>query len=195
MFGSTMEMTNICAMKTYNLEMDFMDTCMASVPLCLLVMILAEITNTIALLRDAFLGLRQRIDGHQAQPVPIQGNTPHDSTIPPSPPSGHTIRQDHMVPSSPPPPVTDDTQTRIDRIEQMMRLLHVSNGVMSWDGYDDFPVVALPVEFHMPDIEIHEDRVPLFGLLVQALYGIEDGIPRGLWAYSSPLDSKGKKLE
>ena len=36
--------------------------------------------------------------------------------------------------------VTDDTQARIDRNEQMMRLFHVSDGVMSWDGYDDFPV-------------------------------------------------------
>ena len=33
-----------------------------------------------------------------------------------------------------------------------------------------------------------------FGSLVQALYGIEEGIYRGLWADSSPLDSKGKKL-
>ena len=33
-----------------------------------------------------------------------------------------------------------------------------------------------------------------FGSLVQALYGIEKGIARGLWADSSPLDSKGKKL-
>ena len=32
-----------------------------------------------------------------------------------------------------------------------------------------------------------------FGSLVQALYGIEEGIARGLWADSSPLDSKGKK--
>ena len=32
-----------------------------------------------------------------------------------------------------------------------------------------------------------------FGSLVQALYGIEDGIARGLWADSSPSDSKGKK--
>ena len=32
-----------------------------------------------------------------------------------------------------------------------------------------------------------------FGSLVQALYGIEEGISRGLWADSSPLDSKGKK--
>ena len=32
-----------------------------------------------------------------------------------------------------------------------------------------------------------------FGSLVQALYSIEEGISRGLWANSSPLDSKGKK--
>ena len=31
-----------------------------------------------------------------------------------------------------------------------------------------------------------------FGSLVQALYCIEEGISRGLWANSSPLDSKGK---
>ena len=32
-----------------------------------------------------------------------------------------------------------------------------------------------------------------FGSLVQALYGIEEGISRGLWEDSSPSDSKGKK--
>ena len=32
-----------------------------------------------------------------------------------------------------------------------------------------------------------------FGSLVQALYGIEEGISRGLWADSLPSDSKGKK--
>ena len=32
-----------------------------------------------------------------------------------------------------------------------------------------------------------------FGSLVQALYAIEEGISRGLWADSSPSDSKGKK--
>ena len=32
-----------------------------------------------------------------------------------------------------------------------------------------------------------------FGSLVQALYGIEKGISRGLWADSSPSDSEGKK--
>ena len=33
-----------------------------------------------------------------------------------------------------------------------------------------------------------------FGSLVQTLYNIEEGIARGLWADSSPSDSKGKKL-
>ena len=32
-----------------------------------------------------------------------------------------------------------------------------------------------------------------FGSLVQALYGIEEGIARGLWPESFSSDSKGKK--
>ena len=50
-------------------------------------------------------------------------------------------------------PIIDDTQARIDRIEQRIRSLHVSDGVIGWDGYDDLPVAALPVEFLMLDIE------------------------------------------
>ena len=52
-----------------------------------------------------------------------------------------------------PAPIIDDTQARIDRIEQRIRSLHVSDGVIGWDGYDDLPVAAFPVEFRMPDIE------------------------------------------
>ena len=163
---------------------------------------LAEITNTMASLRDAILGLGQRIDGHQAQPLPILGSTSHDSTLPPLPPpsSGPTIQQDYTVPPPPPPPssgptvqqdytvpppppplvqsapqvgafvvhgqtettphsvvapapIIDNTQARIDRLEQRIRSLHVSDGVIGWDGYDDLPVAALPVEFRMPNIE------------------------------------------
>ena len=142
---------------------------------------LAEITDTMASLRDAILGLGQRIDGHQAQPLPISGSTPHDSTTPPPPPFGPTIQQDYTVPPPPPPlvqsaprvgafvlhsqtettphsvvapaPIIDDTQAHINRIEQRIKSLHVSDAVIGWDGYDDLPVVALPVEFLMPDIE------------------------------------------
>ena len=163
---------------------------------------LAEITDTMASLRDAILGLGQRIDGHQAQPLPISGSTPYDSTPPPPPPpssgptvqqdytvpplpppplSGPTVQQDYTVPPPPPPlvqsapqvgafflhgqtettphsvvapaPIIDNTQARIDKLEQRIRSLHVSDGVIGWDGYDDLPVAALPIEFRMPDIE------------------------------------------
>ena len=144
---------------------------------------LAEITNTMASLRDAILGLGKRIDGHQTQPLPISGSSPHDSIAPPPPPppSRPTIQQDYTVPPPPPPPVQsapragafvlhgqtkttphsnvaptpiiEDTQARIDRIEQRIRSLHVPDGVIGWDGYDDLLVAALPVEFRMPDIE------------------------------------------
>ena len=57
-----------------------------------------------ALLRDAILGLGQRIDGHQAQLVSIQGNTPHDYTIPPLPPIWpYHIAGPHVPPPPPPP--------------------------------------------------------------------------------------------
>ena len=109
---------------------------------------LTEITDTMASLRDVILGLGQRIDGHQAQPFPISGSTPHDSTTPPPlpPPSRPTIQQDYTVPPPLPPPVQ----------------------LAPWAG--------------------------AFVLHGQALYGIEEGISRGLWAYSSPSNSKGKKL-
>ena len=68
---------------------------------------LAEITDTMASLRDAILGLEQRIDGHQAQPLPISGSTPHDSTPPPPQPpsSGPIVQQDYTVPPPPPPTI------------------------------------------------------------------------------------------
>ena len=100
---------------------------------------------------------------------------------PPPPPSGPTIQQDYTVPLPPPPlvqsaprarafvlygqtettphsvmapaPIIDDTQARIDRIEQGIKSLHIPDGVIGWDGYDDLLVAALPVEFRMPDIE------------------------------------------
>ena len=53
----------------------------------------------------------------------------------------------------PPAPIINDTQARIDRIEQRIGSLHVSDGVIGWDGYDDLPVATLLVEFHKPDIE------------------------------------------
>ena len=96
---------------------------------------LAEITDTMASLWDAILGLGQRIDGHQAQPFPISGSTPHDSTPPPPPPpsSGPTVHgQTETTPHSvvAPAPIIDNTQACIDRLEQRIRSLHVFDGVI-----------------------------------------------------------------
>ena len=120
---------------------------------------LAEIIDTMETLRDAILRLGQRIDGHQAQTLLIPGSTPHDPTVPPlPPPPGPTVQQDYTVPPPPPPPVqsaprvgdfvlhgltettphsimapspiVDDTQARVDRIEQRIRSLHVSDEVI-----------------------------------------------------------------
>ena len=52
-----------------------------------------------------------------------------------------------------PAPIIDDTQACIDRIEKRIRSLHVLDGVIGWDEYDDLPVAALLVEFRMPAIE------------------------------------------
>uniref|UniRef100_F6I1H7 Uncharacterized protein n=1 Tax=Vitis vinifera TaxID=29760 RepID=F6I1H7_VITVI len=74
-----------------------------------------------ASLRDAILGLGQRIDGHQAQPLPIPRSTLHDSTTPPPPsgPFGPTIQQDYIVPPPPPPPVQS---ARLEHLCCMVRL-------------------------------------------------------------------------
>ena len=52
-----------------------------------------------------------------------------------------------------PTQVADDSKARIERIEQRMRSLNVTDGVMSWDGYDDLSVTVFSVEFPMPDIK------------------------------------------
>ena len=54
-----------------------------------------------------------------------------------------------MVPTQ----IIDDTQACIERIEQRIKSFHVYDGVIGWDEYDDLPMVALQVEFCMPDIE------------------------------------------
>ena len=101
---------------------------------------------------------------------------------PPPPPSGPIVPQDYTV-TPPPLPliqsapragafvlhgqtetitphsvvasaqIIDDTQARIDRIEQRIRSMNVYDGVIGWDRYDDLPVAAFPVEFYMLDIE------------------------------------------
>ena len=107
-----------------------------------------------------------RFRGAPPLPPPLPGPTvQQDYTVPPSPPPpvqsappvgafvlhGQTKTTPHFVVA--PAPIFDDTQARFDKIEQRIRSLYVSNGFIGWDGYDDLPVAALPVEFSMPNIE------------------------------------------
>ncbi|KAL6332889.1 hypothetical protein AAG906_019401 [Vitis piasezkii] len=161
---------------------------------------------------------------------------------------------------------SEDAHAHIDRLEQTMRQLRVSDGGMVWGDFDGLPVASLPAKLYStvmrayyldeaqmimlfpmslnvprrelealryrPDKTItsfishwrkkiaqiidksfEKDKISMimrslhprfarhlmgfphvdFGSLVQALYGIEEGIARGLRPKSSPLDSKGKK--
>ena len=47
-----------------------------------------------------------------------------------------------------------------------------------------------------PRIAKHVVKVPStnFRSLIPTLYDVDDGISRGLWSDSSPVDAKGKKL-
>ena len=49
--------------------------------------------------------------------------------------------------------VADDTHARMDRIEQCMRQMRVSDGSVVWDDFGGMPVASLPAKFRMPDIE------------------------------------------
>ena len=46
----------------------------------------------------------------------------------------------------------------IQRVEQMLRLLRVAEGMDVWDGFDSAPVTPLSPKFRMPDIEQYTGR-------------------------------------
>ncbi|RVW61057.1 hypothetical protein CK203_045852 [Vitis vinifera] len=109
-------------------------------------------------------------------------------------------------------PTSEDAHTRMDRLEQRMRQLRVSYGGMVWDDSDGLPIVSLLTKFRMPKIEylmegvgglmrqshhsfsIGERRLPrsLIGHLRGTLYGIEEGIARGLWLESFLQTRRGR---
>ena len=133
-----------------------------------------------ASIQKAITSLGQMMDWQQAQQIPIQESVQYDPTIlPPLPPS-QTAPQDTQIPppsplsqtvpqSTPltlqsqtevaPPsamvvvPTLDDAHARMDRLEQRMRELRVSDGGMVWDDFDGLPVASLSAKFKMPEIE------------------------------------------
>ncbi|KAL6325889.1 hypothetical protein AAG906_038378 [Vitis piasezkii] len=99
--------------------------------------------------------------------------------------------------------------------------MRVSDGAISWDDFDGALVASLPSHFGMPEIErymsigcpkihlrLYSSVMRAHGLdeaylimlfpmslsgVAQPLYGMEEGIARGLWPEPSPSDSKEKK--
>ena len=91
-----------------------------------------------ASIQEALASLRQEISNQQSRPHVVQDETLHDS-LPPSPPppvlivphaSPYVLHEHSEValPATVHTTVIDDAHARMDRIEQRMRQLRVSDG-------------------------------------------------------------------
>ncbi|RVW73547.1 Ribonuclease HI [Vitis vinifera] len=122
-----------------------------------------QFTAAMASIQEALASLRQEIGGQQGRPPAVQDETPYDSHPPPPPPPVPSVHQAspyvlHGHSEIAPPVVAqavvaDDTHARMDRIEQCMRQMRVSDGSVVWDDFGGMPVASLPAKFRMPDIE------------------------------------------
>ncbi|RVW61970.1 hypothetical protein CK203_065105 [Vitis vinifera] len=237
-----------------------------------------QFVAAMASIQEAIAGLGQRIDGQQAPP---QDGAQYDSTAPPPPPLSQPVphptsyvlhSQTDATPlpvvapiqasedAHAPPVVSLPTQFRMPEIERYTGIgcpkihLRLYSSVMRAHGLDEAHLIMLfPMSLsgaaqrwfasldasrqlealrQGPDESVtsfisrwrekiaqivdrpsEKDQISMilrslqprfarhlmgfphtdFGSLVQALYGIEEGIARGLWPESSPSDSKGKK--
>ncbi|KAL6319661.1 hypothetical protein AAG906_026709 [Vitis piasezkii] len=101
--------------------------------------------------------------GLHLRPPIVQDETLHDSLPPPPPPPIPIVPQAspymlHGHSEIVPPAfvqtiVIDDAHARMDRIEQRMRQLRVSDGSAIWDDLEGMPVASLPAKFKMLDIK------------------------------------------
>ncbi|RVW24846.1 hypothetical protein CK203_105096 [Vitis vinifera] len=127
------------------------------------VVMVDQFTAAMASIQEALASLRQEIGGQQGRPPTVQDETPYDSHPPPPPPPVPSVHQAspyvlHEHSEIAPPVVAqavvaDDTHARMDRIEQCMRQMRVSDGSVVWDDFGGMPVASLPAKFRMPDIE------------------------------------------
>ena len=122
-----------------------------------------QFTAAMASIQEALASLRQEIGSQQSRPPVVQDETLHDSLPPPPPPpiptvphtSPYVLHGHYKVapPAVVQTTVTDDAHARMDRIEQRIRQLRVSDGSAVWDDLEGMPVANLPAKFRMPDIE------------------------------------------
>ncbi|RVW61812.1 hypothetical protein CK203_065641 [Vitis vinifera] len=106
-----------------------------------------QFAAAMASIQEAIAGLGQRIDGQQAPP---QDGAQYDSTAPPPPPLSQSVPHPtpyvlHSQTDATPLPVvapiqaSEDAHARMDRLEQRMRQMRVSDGDISWDDFDGAP--------------------------------------------------------
>ena len=127
-----------------------------------------QIASAIASVQEAIANLGQRIDGQQARQAPTQEDAQFDPVPPPPPPPAPPISQFTPPPIpfvlhsqtevAPPPAIvptltTDDTQARMEKLEQRMRQLRTSEGLEDWDDFDGTLTAGLPAKFRMPEME------------------------------------------
>ena len=122
-----------------------------------------EFTTAMASIQEALASLRQEIGSQQSRPPIVQDETHYDSLPPPSLPLVPIVPQaspyllhghsEVALPTVVQTTVIDDAYAHIDRIEQRMRQLRVSNGSTIWDDLEGMPVARLSTKFRMPDID------------------------------------------
>ena len=105
-----------------------------------------QFTTTMASIQEALAGLRQEIYNQQSRQPVIQDEMPYDSLPTPPPPLGLTVPQappcllhGHSEVASPVvvhTTVLEDTHACMDRIEQHIRQLRVSDSSTAWDDLE-----------------------------------------------------------
>ena len=122
-----------------------------------------QLASAIASVQEAIANLGQRIDGQQARQASAQEDAQFDPVPPPPPISQFTPppvpfvlhNQTEVAPplAIAPTLTIDDTQARMEKLEQRMRQLRTSEGLVDWDDFDGTLPAGLPAKFRMPEME------------------------------------------
>ena len=123
-----------------------------------------QFAAAMASIQEALASLGQRIDGQQAQQVPVQESTQFDTTVPPPFPLSQSVPQailftlHSQIEVATPPvtlliPTSEDPHAYMDRLEQRLRQIRTSDGAITWEDFDGALVASLSAKFRMPEIE------------------------------------------
>ena len=123
-----------------------------------------QFAAAMALMQEAIASFGHRIDGHQASQALPQDSAQYDFVAPPPPPLSQSVPHPtlyvlHSQTDATPLPVvapiqeSEDAHAHMDRLEQRMKEMRVSDGAINWNDFDGAPVASLPAQFRMLKIE------------------------------------------